>query len=347
MEAAYYDARHPGSYSGVDKLYRSLDKKVSRTQLKDWLSTQDVYTLHKPVRWRFDRRRVVVGGMNHLWQADLADLSSISKYNDGYRYLLTCIDVLSKYAWVVPIKNKTGNTLVEAFEKILKTSGRRPRKLQTDKGSEFLNRTFQAMLRGEHIGFYTTENEDIKASVVERFNRTIKTKMWKYFTRAGDTRYIDILPDLVHSYNHTHHRSIDRTPASVTRGNEARVWQMLYAKRPRRQAPKLKVGDRVRISKSRRVFRKGYLKNFTEELFDVVKVLPTQPPTYRIADYGGEWLQGAFYQPELQKVVKKDDIFQIETILDRRRRGKRNQYLVKWLGYPNKFNSWIDEDDLV
>ena len=123
-----------------------------------------------------------------MWQADLVDMSSISKYNDGYKFLLTVIDVFSKVAWTVPLKNKSGQTLTEAFSTLFQQ--RKPAHLQTDKGTEFLNNNVQRLIKEYSINFYTSENEDVKASVVERFNCTLKTKMWKYLTHNNTMRYI-------------------------------------------------------------------------------------------------------------------------------------------------------------
>jgi len=147
------------------------------------------------------------------------DLGNISSYDDGYRYLLTCIDVFTKRASAVAVKTKSGRDVTEAFEKIL-ADGRKPNMVQSDKGTEFLNFTFQSMLKRHDIQFYTSENEDVKATVVERFNRTLKTKMYRFFTAKNTRRYVNVLPDLLHSYNHTHHRSIGMTPAEVDDGNE-------------------------------------------------------------------------------------------------------------------------------
>ncbi|KAK3093243.1 hypothetical protein FSP39_013116 [Pinctada imbricata] len=167
LSKKYYDPKHPGSYGGVKSFKKALGNlKVKEQDVSDWLMTQDTYTLHKPVRRSFKRRKVLVAVIDQQWQADLVDLQSIAKYNDGYKYLLTCIDVLSKYAWVIPLRDKTGKTLVEAFKAIFK-SGRTPRQLQTDKGSEFTNRNFQSFLRENDVHFFTTENEDIKASIAE------------------------------------------------------------------------------------------------------------------------------------------------------------------------------------
>ena len=145
-----------------------------------------------------------MAGIDTQRQADLADLSKLSKSNDKQRYLLCIIDVFSKYAWVAPIKEKTGKNLVIAFKSVLK-SGRCPKHLQTDKETEFKNKEFQNFLKTKKIHFFTTENSETKASIVERFQRTLKTRMWKYFTHHCTLRYVDILPKLIHGYNHAYH----------------------------------------------------------------------------------------------------------------------------------------------
>ena len=168
LEEVYYDPGHAASFGGVDAVYRAAREKglkITRPKVQKWLSKQDTYTLHKPVRWRFKRGRVFVDSMDEQWQADLADLASLSKYNKGFRYLLTCIDVLSKYAWVIPLKDKKGTTLVSAFRTILK-DGRKPIRLHTDKGTEFTNRLFQKLLQDEDIKFFTTGNESVSCQEI-------------------------------------------------------------------------------------------------------------------------------------------------------------------------------------
>ena len=302
--------------------------------------------MHKPVRRKFQRWRTIVGGIDHQWQADLIDLQKLKKENEGHVFLLTCIDVFSKYAWVVPLKDKTGASLTKAFRQIFAT-GRKPLKLQTDKGTEFKNRLVQTFLRESKVEFFTTENEDIKAAIVERFNRTFKEKLWRYFTKTNSSKYLDVLPHLVRSYNLTTHRSIQRPPVEVNTENQEEVWHQLYGQKPHVKPAKLRVGDRVRISKTRRVFKKGYLPSWTFELFTVSQVKNTHPVTYKLKDDHDEELKGTFYEQELQKVGAKE-VYQIESVLDYRllRKGQK-EYLVKWLGYDPSFNSWIPESALV
>ena len=151
--------------------------------------------------------------MDYQWQADLADLGSVQRYSDGFRYLLTCIEVFSKYAWVIQLKNKTGTTLVSAFKTIL-SSNRKPTFLQTD-GTEVKNSVFQQFLKDNGLKFFTTKSEK-KASIVGRFNPTLETKVWKYFTAKNTVHYLDVLLELVSSYNSTYHRSIKMAPNQVS-----------------------------------------------------------------------------------------------------------------------------------
>ena len=132
----------------------------------------------------------------------------MARFNKGYKFLLTCIDVFLKSAWVVPLKNKTGESLVNGFQSILDL-GRSLEKLQTAKGTEFLNRNFQSFLKERNIHFFTT-NRELNASVVERFNWTFETRMWKYFTSKNTLVYIDILQDIVYGYNNSYHPSMER-----------------------------------------------------------------------------------------------------------------------------------------
>lgn len=340
MDAIYNTLRSPGSFGSIRNLqrYSGLSERVA----KEYVSKQDAYTLHKPRRIRFARRKTYSKGIADLYQIDLVDLSTLSTFNDGVRYLLTCIDVFSKRAWAVPVRTKSGRDVTEAFEKIL--DDRSCNMVQSDKGREFLNSSFQSMLQRRGIKFYTSENEDLKAAVVERFNRTLKTKMFRYFTYANTRRYVDALVDLLHSYNNTHHRSIGMAPVEVNAENEHIVRARLYPLKPKSFKWKYDVGDKVRISMQRQPFRKGYLGQWSEEIFKIAARLPTMPVTYELEDLAGERIKGRFYELEVQKVLKSDDErFDVDKILKTRKRNGKIQYLVSWRGYPSKFNAWIDE----
>jgi len=171
----------------------------------------------------------------------------------------------------------------------------------------------------------------------------MKEKMFKYFTANSTRKYIDILDELVDQYNNTIHSSIGMTPKEASKKkNETKVWRNSYEAKPaKRKSPKFKLGDKVRITRKKGIFEKGYTTRWTEEVFTVSEVRYTDPITYKIVDYNDEEIKGSFYEQELQKTTQ--EMFRIEKIL--RRKGDKS--LVKWLGYPDSFNSWVDNDDLV
>ena len=346
LSEIYYNLQSGASFSGPAAVLHAAreqgHKKITLNQVKDWLEKQETYTLHKPAPRSYPRNRVIVGSKDfNQFQADLVDLSSLSKVNKGYRYLLTVIDILSKYGFAIPLKTKTGDELKQALMKIFKT-GRIPAKLQSDHGTEFLNRTVQNYLKSKNVHFFVT-NSETKASVIERFNRTLKNKMYRYFTYKNTRKYIDILPQLLKSYNSSYHRSIKMKPSQVNKKNESTVWHTLYGKTISGPIARFKfhVGDRVRISKVKKTFEKGYTPNWSREIFIVSERIPRKPPVYRIKDQQDEVLGGVFYEQELQKVQKEDDLYHIEKVIKKRKRKSKVEYFVKWRGYPDKFNSWV------
>ena len=287
----------------------------------DW-SQQLADELHKPITRNFKKRSVVSNEIDDIWAADLVEMQKFSKWNKGIKYLLMVIDVFSKYGWIRGLKDKKTETVSKAFDDIFK-SKRKPKMLWTDKGSEFISKHFKDFLKREGIKLYHTENEE-KSSVVERWNKTIKNRMWKMFTVNNNTVYWNILHKLVDDYNNTRHSSIKMTPVEASKKkNKSKVWSNLYSDliylKP--HSSKFAIGDHVRISKyKRKVFDKGYTPNWTEEIFVINKVLPTKPVTYSIVDLVGEEIKGSFYDQELQKA--KQQTFRIEKIIRRDNKKK-------------------------
>ena len=222
--------------------------------------------------------------------------------------------------------------------------------LQTDRGKEFLDGRVQKMFKEHDIKFYTTFSER-KASVVERFNRTIKGLMYKYFSRYETRKYIDVLQDLVGRYNNGYHRSIKTKPIMVTKENELEVWMNLYGntlskKKTKKKKSPLKVGDHVRITLERGTFHKAYLEGWSEEIFIISHKLSGNPVVFKVKDQADEQVEGIFYQQELRK-VSEPDAYKIEKIIKRKRDKNGNWiYLFKWKGYPEKFNSFVSEEDI-
>ena len=311
LKKLYHTIRNPAGFTGSSEIlheassYPQKDLPLTKT----WLSREESYSIHKPARKNFQRSQVRVGNIDEQWQADLSDMQKVKRANGGYSFMLTVIDVLSRYAWVVPIKNKSGPEIKRAFQKIFETSGRYPEKLQTDEGKEFYNKIFRDFIQNEpyFIRHFHSYNRDIKASLVERFNRTIKTKLFRYFTEKNTNRWIDVIDAFTHSYNTTKHSSHGMAPKDVTPRNQSLVWRKLY--RPIRESilkkkpPAYKKGDKVRVSKLKTIFQKGYLPNWTKEIFRVKHVTYKYPVyVYTIEDREGQLIEGTFYQEELQKV---------------------------------------------
>ena len=268
----------------------------------------------------------------------------MSKSNDGYRYILTCIDILSKYAWVFPLKTKTGSDVVKIFDKIFK-DGRVPIKLQSDGGREFNNSIFKKYMKEKGIQYFTTRNKT-KCNIVECFNRTFKSKLWKYFTHKNAQNYLTVLPKLLKGYNNSFHSSIKMKPKDVTVYIQHIALKALYAdnNKTSQSVIKFKVGDDVRISKMKHVFAKGYESNWSYEIFTIIKVIQRNPPVYKIKDYEGKEIDGVFYAEEIQKVRKsKDSYWQIEKVLKTRRKNGKMEYFVKWLHHPKSMSSWVGD----
>lgn len=287
-------------------------------------------------------------------------LTTIKDSNDGYCYLLIVIDVLSKYVWVEPLRDKTSSRVTGAFKNILeRAKGRMPLYLQSDRGGEFTGSAFQTLIKKHGIRFRVARNPDIKASIVERLNRTIRERMWRYFPHRNTKRYIDIVREIIHTYNHTIHSGTKIRPSEVDIHNaylgrknlERRALQQTYNKNYRlKRAPgaviKYFPGDLVRISRTKNTFERGSEKNFSEEIFEIERVSRRQNLyTYILRDLHGEISDGFFYTEEFtlagKNRIKADPQFKIESILSTKGRGDKKQVLFKWLGYPDKFISWI------
>ena len=336
----YRDPLKAGSLGGITRFAKA--NKISIRRARDVLQRDLGYSLHKPRRRRFPTLPVMVYGIDEQWTADLIEVINIAKYNRGYRYLLTVVDVFSKHAWVQPVKTKTGKAVTEAMAKILK-GGRKPIQLQTDDGKEFYNKTFQELMKQKDIHHFSTSG-DTKASVVERFNRTLKQRMYRYFTVKNTLNFVPVLQDLVRGYNRSYHRSIKRAPDQVTQANSEEVWEILYGKKGKFKKPQFKVRDRVRLNKKFRVFKKGYLPGWTEEVFVIRSVKRGKVPTYKVEEWDGDLVKGTFYEQDLQKVnVEDDDLFRIEKIVKR----KGNKVLVRWKGWPVKYDSWLEKKDVL
>ena len=268
------------------------------------------------------------------------------KQNKGYKYLLNVIDVFSKYAWSIPMKNKTGLTTLDAFRKIVKESGRIPKHIWVDKGKEFYNKDVNSWLKENDIIMYSTYSEH-KSCVVERFNRTLKEIMWKRFTAENTRNWITMLDKLMKEYNNRFHSTIGMAPVeAIQKENYMKILQNTLGKTRSIPItkPKFIIGDKVRISRTKSVFEPGYLPNYSEELYFIDKVQKTIPPSYKLKDLLGEEIEGSFYEKELQK--SDQEVYRIEKVIRKKKMNGIEYGLVKWSGYNEKHNQWVPVRDL-
>ena len=331
----WFDPRHPVSYTGVNKLAKTV--KQSRRQTQRWLGKQLAYSLNKPMRKRFPTRAYRAAGVNNVWQMDLMEMIPYASINDGYRYVLTCIDVFSRFARAVAVKTKSGKEIADAVRTLVNQQP--PKHVQTDLGKEFYNSHVASVLKEFGVNHYSVFSQ-YKAALVERFNRTLRSRLNKLFTKQGTKRWVNVLQDIIHAYNHSAHRGINGLrPIDVT--DDLDMW--LYQNRQRQaiKRPKYKIGDWVRISKiSTTPFIKNFSQNWSDEVFRISAINTKQTPVmYVLQDEHGEEIRGKFYEQELQVLPEKPDVYRIEEILRSRGKGENKQYLVKWHGYTEP--SWI------
>lgn len=305
---------------------------------------QIVNELHGAARKNFPRTSFQMRGIDDTFQIDLIEFIPYSSENKGFKYALVVIDTFSKYAWTVPLKNKTGIEVTKAMKSIFDKSGRICKNCQSDNGKEFYNQHFAALMRKFNINHYSTFSK-LKASICERLNRTLLNKLYKYFSLNGNHKWINILKDITAEYNNSKHRTIKMKPIEVNAHNEKRIMNTVYKQNHTLNASektKLSVGDNVRISKYKNVFAKGYTPNWTTEIFVIDKILPTNPTTYVLKDLQNCDIKGRFYYHELQKTTATD-VYLVEKII----RRKGDQCLVKWLGFDDSFNSYISKNDIL
>lgn len=354
LHEIYYDPASSGGFGGIERLLNEAKRRglqVSRKRVEDFLADQETYARHKPVRRNFLRNHTYVRGIDDQWQADLAEVQHLAKDNGGIRYLLTCIDVFSKHAWVVAVRSKSGEDMVQAFHKLFEISKRLPKSLQTDKGKEFFCKPVQQLLKQKGVHHFAS-NSDKKAAVVERFNRTLKTRMFRYLTSKNAKRYIDVLQQLVDSYNKSFHRSIGMAPNDVRKEHERHIWYRLYGAADKLLRQRLKssknvpqAGEVVRISRWKGTFEKGYAPNWSNELFNVNRVVKHPVPMFELRDAKDEPIEGRFYTKELQRVRRGEYVVE-KVLAERQRPDSVREVLVKWEGWPASYNSWVEKSTL-
>ena len=303
LKKIYYDINNPYAFTSIRNLYKagkSKDKSLTLEETKNWLTKQDAYTKHAPAYYKFTRRKVLTRGLGDQAQADLISLIPLAKYNDGHKYIFTMIDCFSRYLYAFPIKSKTPKEIIRVLKLVLGKT--KFNYLQTDDGVEFTSKKVQEYLKNKKIKWFSVDS-DLKASIVERVNRTLKNYLYRYFTANNTLRYINVLPKLVDGYNNRIHSTTKIQPINVTRKNQSQIWERLYSEYLKKSNKKFKfkINDEVRISKYKKQFKRGYLPTYTDETFMIIDRLNTIPPTYKLMDKNNEILKGILYEKELVK----------------------------------------------
>ena len=301
LKSKYYNAKIPGSFAGAYSFSKVL--KTSKRQMQSWLQSQDTYSLHGPVIRKFPRRKVICNSQYAQLECDLIDMQNLSRWNNGVRYLLSCIDCFSKKAFVRPQRNKKTTTTITALADVLNEIKVQVTKISADDGSEFKSKAMDAFLNKRGIHLFSTKNKQLKSVIIERYNRTLENRLYRYMTSKSSKRYIDILQDIVSSYNKTYHSSIGMAPENVNSTNSEDVWNRLY--RPpahRKSKPRYHVGSFVRVQKKQKMFTKGYLQGWEPDIYTVINIHETTPYTYTIMTAAGRQLRKTYYERELTEI---------------------------------------------
>ena len=255
--------------------------------------------IFSPVIKKFDRIKIIPHYKDECWSIDLIDRSSLSKYNKNYKFIFTIIDNHTKYAWAIPLKDKSGRSTTNAFKSLIEKARRKPDKIWSDRGKEFYNKIFLNFLKEQNIHIYST-NSDLKAVFVERFNRTLLDLIQKPMYIEGKACWLNHLDAAMEKYNNRVHGTTKMTPIEMVT-NTNKIINIKINKNEK--IPKFQVGDYVRVPDKRNLYSKGYTTNWNRELFKIHKINPTNPGTYSLVDENNEQIEGKYYEQELLRSV--------------------------------------------
>ena len=346
LAKVYYDPSKPEGYAGASR----LAKKFPNLPVKEWLAGERAYALHKPIRRKFPTRKYKTLGPNDLWQMDLMEMIPYASVNNGNKYILTCIDVYSRFAYAIPTKTKNSESMSDAIKKLISSAKVVPDNVQTDHGKEFYNKKVQEIFNQNNINHYSVESQ-FKAAVVERFNRTLRERLSRMFTHRGNKKWTAALPKIINAYNHSSHRSLKgKRPVDIK--NDLQQWKELNktmsSLKPRKKL--YPTGTLVAISlisltdpfKNKNFDHKWSYETFIIDSIDKADI----PIMYVLKDSRGEILKGKFYHEELQDIKHLPKEFRIDKIIKTVGKGKNAKHLVKCTGYDKSFNSWITDSQL-
>ena len=265
--------------------------------------TEIVKEIFSPVIKKFQRIQIQTHYKDECWSIDLIDRSNLSKYNKNYKFIFTIIDNHTKYAWAIPLKDKSGKSTTAALKSLIEKEKRKPHKIWSDRGKEFYNTTFLHYLKEQNIQIYST-NSDLKAVFVERFNRTLLDLIKEPMYTEGKGNWLNHLDAALDKYNNRVHGTTKMTPFEMSfitliRAASPNLIPKNDNNNHNNKLPKFQVGDFVRVPDKRNIYSKGYTTNWNRELFKIHSINKTNPVTYTLNDENGDIIQGKYYEQEL------------------------------------------------
>jgi hypothetical protein len=351
LKNKWIDPNKKIAFAGISQIYDFYKKSKPIKEIQDELSNIPTYTRHKEGKKVKFYNPFYVYNKNEMWQVDLMYLPNLEKENKGYKYLLCLIDVFTRKLFIRKLKNKMSKTVLTEFSSIHNEIGVNPEKVVADKGSEFKCQPFKDYCEFHGINLIFTNN-DTKAAVVERVQRTFQNILYRMMEEKQTKVCLPLLDQVLSIYNNRKHRSINNTPNFAWQEKNHSIISQITNDRyslieENRKNPKFSIGDKVRVKEKRNKFSRGYHPYFSEEVFKIHKVHTNLPqPMYTLTNYAGnEIIEGSFYENEL--ALSNHDIFKIEKILKKRKKRGKIEFFVKWLGYPSSDNSWVESSWVV
>lgn len=266
------------------------------------LSSLPAYSYHKSAPIHFRRRKVISLFVNQIYCTDLIDLTKLSRFNGGKKWLCLVLDIFSRYLYGFPLPNKTAASVKKGFQALFQKTKVKPLLIQTDLGNEYYGKEFREYLKSMNIKHYSVFSK-LKASVCERVNLTILRKLYRYFTHAKTKNWINVIDNIISTYNNEKHSTLGMSPAEARKKeNLDKVKEALYGGMKKNKKPVYKINDRVLLGRNKMIFSKSYKAQFGDEVFRVHGIKYSNPVTYNVADLKNNIIPGTFYKEELQKI---------------------------------------------
>ena len=334
-----------GSLSGPNIMYNVVKEKnernLSHNQIKHYFAMKDSYTTSRKRINKLNEPPYITHFKYEIIQTDLLFMTKYANDNDSTFYLLTCIDAFSKFAYVRGLKDKTSKTVCDAFKSILDEINSPILSCTYDLGSEFKTKVWHKLMNDYNINYFPTTTGHL--AIIERFHKTLKSKLTKHMIENNTHRYIDRLQNIVQSYNNTKHSSINCKPSEVNRTNQYKIFKYLNKnlwKLPKAKEYAFNLKDSVRISLNRTIYDRESTERFSREIYTIVhRYRRSNVNTYKLMDCSKEILVGNFYEPELVLVIEdKNKMHPIEKILKK----TKTKALVKFENFPKKCSEWVD-----